>query len=144
MFRTAILLASLVASAAPAAAQERQWSLEAGDEEALLYFGVPDTDDVGISFWCRRGGKEVQILSPLTSKTDKSTVTLQLEGTRKDLTSKHVEEAGRLTLEATVPADLLPTLQAADRFTLTINGHTVTYPLITADFESFTKTCQTR
>lgn len=41
---------SLVCS--PAKAQEREWSLDASDQEAYLIFGVADSDDVGVSLWC--------------------------------------------------------------------------------------------
>ena len=33
-------------------AQEREWTLDASDQEAYLIFGVADTDDVGVSLWC--------------------------------------------------------------------------------------------
>ena len=35
-----------------ALAQERQWSLDTVNNQVFLVFGVPESDDVGLSFWC--------------------------------------------------------------------------------------------
>ena len=53
MFHRLLLTVSLIAAAtASTAAQERQWTLDASDEDAYLIFGVPESDDVGLSLWC--------------------------------------------------------------------------------------------
>ena len=35
-----------------ALAQEREWTLDASEQESYLIFGVADSDDVGLSLWC--------------------------------------------------------------------------------------------
>ena len=50
--RLPIMLATLVLGSAPSLAQERIWTLDQTDAEVYLVFGVPETDDVGVSFWC--------------------------------------------------------------------------------------------
>ena len=52
MLRSIVYLVLLGWFAVSAHAQEREWLLDAGSEEAYLIFGVPDTDDVGVSLWC--------------------------------------------------------------------------------------------
>ena len=47
------VIVMVLATGGPSA-QERQWSLDAGDQDAYLIFGVPDSDDVGVSLWCAR------------------------------------------------------------------------------------------
>lgn len=45
-------------------AQEREWLLDAADEDAFLVFGVPETDDVGVSLWCKIGSGKVKLFFP--------------------------------------------------------------------------------
>ncbi len=49
----------------PAFAQEREWLLDAVEEDVFLVFGVPDTNDVGVSFWCKIGTGVVSVFAPL-------------------------------------------------------------------------------
>ena len=62
-----ILALGLMAGAAAGAAQaqEREWSLDVSEEEAYLIFGVPDTDDVGVSLWCPVGKGVVRLYLPV-------------------------------------------------------------------------------
>ena len=53
MHRSLALLLALGLASGAAHAQERDWALDASDQEAYLIFGVSDTDDVGVSLWCR-------------------------------------------------------------------------------------------
>src|SRR5262249_43377919 len=51
-------------AATSAFAQERQWVFDTNDEDAFLTFGVPETDDVGISFWCKIQSGEARVFLP--------------------------------------------------------------------------------
>jgi hypothetical protein len=59
------LLASTIFEAIPAFAQEREWTLQTNsDDEAYMTYGVPDTEDIGLSFWCKLGSKKVNLYIP--------------------------------------------------------------------------------
>ena len=62
--RLLIILAILVLGSTLALAQERIWNLDQTDQEAYLVFGVPETDDVGVSFWCTLQSGIVKIYVP--------------------------------------------------------------------------------
>ena len=51
-------------AAATAFAQEREWTFDTNDEDAFLTFGVPETDDVGVSFWCKMQSGEARVFLP--------------------------------------------------------------------------------
>ena len=62
---TRFLLAALLAGIAlPASAQEREWIFDTGDEDAYLVFGVPESDDAGVSFGCTLQSGEIRIFLP--------------------------------------------------------------------------------
>ena len=74
MFRRLSMLFAIGLLAGAAHAQEREWMLDASDEDAYLIFGVPETDDGGISLWCRIGkgtvsGSPSAIASSATSRS---------------------------------------------------------------------------
>ena len=48
----------------PALAQERAWTLDAATEDAFLVFGVPQTEDVGFSLWCKIGSGKITMMTP--------------------------------------------------------------------------------
>ena len=64
--RPLLVLFAFSALTGAAAAQERQWTLDAGDQDAYLIFGVADSDDVGISLWCpiRQGTVTIFVPEP--------------------------------------------------------------------------------
>ena len=45
-------------------AQERVWSLDTPANQAYLIFGVPDTEDVGLSLWCEVGKGQMALYIP--------------------------------------------------------------------------------
>src|SRR5262245_33771963 len=59
--RVPILCVALIMSATAALAQERDWSWGTSDTEASVVLGVPESEDVGISFWCTQGVGEVRV-----------------------------------------------------------------------------------
>jgi hypothetical protein len=130
-------------------AQERQWSLDSTDREAFLVFGVPDTDDVGLSFWCAIGTGKVSAYLPLTAPLLKAgqhtDMKLSVDGKLFHIPATAALEGkeGRMTLEGTfrLKDKLMGVLKGADSIAVTVKNHTDTYPLADADFESLVNAC---
>jgi hypothetical protein len=149
--KSRLVLSVFLAAAAcsSASAQERQWSLDTSDEDAYLVFGVPETDDVGISFWCTMGTGEISIFVPEADpdmkpgRTVPFTMTAgktvaQLEGK----TSAN-EMAGTTSLEASVSGSqpIFEALKEADRFKVKVGKEENIYPLIDADVAGLLRLC---
>ena len=125
MFHRFLLATSLAAAfSAGAAAQERQWSLDTGDEDAYLVFGVPETDDVGISFWCAMGTGLISIFVPEADasmqpgKTVPFTMTAgeivaQLEG---QTTANEMSDTTSLEAKVSDSQPIFAAMKDADRF----------------------------
>jgi hypothetical protein len=130
-------------------AQERQWSLDSTDREAFLVFGVPDTDDVGLSFWCAIGSGKVSAYLPLKAPILKAgqhtDMKLSVDGKPFHLPATAAPEGneGRMTLEGTfhLKDKLMGVLKGADSIAVTVKNHTDTYPLADADFASLVNAC---
>src|SRR6185503_14762561 len=77
-----------------ASAQEREWSFDTGEEDAYLVFGVPQTEDVGVSFWCTIGAAEIKVFLPEAAESltaDKTaTIDFEVEG-------KHYPASGEIS-----------------------------------------------
>lgn len=135
-----------------AQAQEREWLLDAADEDAFLVFGVPETDDVGVSFWCKIGSGKVKLFFPEGSaelqpdSTADFTVTISgkthtLKGTT---TANAMTSATSVETELQIDDALLRELEQADRFAAKIGSHETTYPLVDAGLGSLFKLCRTK
>lgn len=133
-----------------ALAQEREWILDAADQDAFLVFGVPETDDVGVSLWCKLGSARVKLYFPEGSPELKPDTTafyvltvadkkFKLEGktSANDLT-------GSTSVETELYADdpLWSELDKADRFEVAIGKHQLTYPLVDAGIGNLLKLCK--
>ncbi len=132
--------------------QEREWSLDAADADAFLVFGVPETDDVGVSLWCKIGSGKVKLFFPEGSATLKPDTTADYTiiindkpQALKGSTSVN-EKTGATSIETEMTVDdpLLVALQKADRFAVTIGTHTTTFPLIDAGLENLYRLCRTK
>lgn len=135
---------SLIVLAQPALAQEREWGLDASDEDVYLLFGVPNTTDVGVSFWCKIDTGIVSLFTPLPAKqVPPKSIIVSIGAKSYDLATTPSEDENAQTLEAKlVPQDtLLSELQSAERFSLTVGNHKTVYPLIDADFANLMKLC---
>ncbi|MBI2717531.1 MAG: hypothetical protein HY245_05550 [Rhizobiales bacterium] len=151
MFKTLLLSLSLIAaSSASAAAQERQWSLDIGDSEAFLVFGVPESDDVGISFWCALHSGEVSIFvpgaGPKLKPGRRASFSISAGSRTVRLKGKTTanEAAGTTSIEAKL-ADTNPlfaALRQADRFKVRIAGTETVYPLLEADLPGLLEACK--
>lgn len=144
MFRRMIISVFTVATlAAPALAQEREWVLDVAGEDVFLAFGVPNTNDLGVSFWCKIGHDDVSLFSPLPGSESKPSLRIVIGADNFPLEVKLNDNEGSKTVEARLkPQNLiLEKLENAERFTVTVGKHKVTYPLAGADFEGLLKLC---
>jgi hypothetical protein len=131
-----------------ARAQEREWTLDATDEDVFLVFGVTGTDDVGVSFWCKRETKSVSVFSPLPKTTKApapNQLTLGIGGSSFQLTTEPAGEIEPTSAEAKlVPQQpILDKLLGAEVFSLDVAGHKATIPLVGADLAGLLKLCNT-
>jgi hypothetical protein len=147
--RLIFVFIALLAVAPIAIAQEREWTLNASDKEAFLVFGVPDTDDVGLSLWCEIGTNKLSVfVNNITGrlKQNQSTnMAIDIDGKKFSIKAKAaVDKLGRSqSLEGKVPSND-PLFKAAETGTTlktTIQNHTNTYPLIDADITGLLRTC---
>ncbi len=146
---TAIFLASISLAQAPVQAQERQWTLDATAQEAFLVFGVPETDDVGLSFWCKIGTKKMSAYMPANVAKLRvgEKTTMHITANRKTSTLPAVAALDGAKGKFTVEGQFLTTdklftnLQAADDVTIAIKNFKASYPLTDADFDGLLSAC---
>lgn len=130
--------------------------LDASEEDAYLIFGVPETDDVGVSLWCRIGKGAVNIYLPVATQLlaanqdairDKSAPITIVAGEETATFRGKADinrEADVSSLEAEI-ADahpLIAALREADRFTVKAAGSEVIFPLFNADVEGLMALCR--
>jgi hypothetical protein len=136
--------------ASSAMAQEREWSLDAADEDAFLVFGVPQTDDVGLSFWCKIGSGKISMFYPVTwtdlEEGKEREIQVNVGGQTFNLSGKSAArtEAGAASLEIEIPAqsELIASAVKNDRLTLSVDKHRGVYPLTGANFEGLLRLCR--
>jgi hypothetical protein len=127
-----------------AIAQEREWVLDAANEDVYLLFGVPNTADVGVSFWCKISTGVVSVFAPLPGDMHMpKSITMALGSATYELPTTPSDEADPKTIEAKlVPQDkILSDLETAERFSFTLGQHKAVYPLAGADFPALLKIC---
>ena len=143
------LAAFLVCAALPAWAQEREWIFDTADEDAYLVFGVPESEDAGISFGCTLQSGEIRVFVPEAGddlKPDqKVKLTIAVGGKTfayDGMTSPN-EMAATTSAEATMPATdpLFTELRKTDRFTVKTGAEENIFPLEGSDFESLVRAC---
>lgn len=147
--RLPILIATLVLGSSPSLAQERIWSLDQTDAEVYLVFGVPETDDVGVSFWCTQQSGIVRLYFPESDPTLKpgAEVNFKLEVAAKSypLIGKTAfnEESTGTSLEAELKTTdpMFAALQTANRFAVKAGSTSHVFPLGEADFPTFLDVC---
>jgi len=147
--RLPIMLATLVLGSAPSFAQERIWSLDQTDAEVYMVFGVPETDDVGVSFWCTQQSGIVRLYFPDSDPKLKpgSEVNFKLEvaGKAHPLKGKAAlnEETTGTSLEAELKTTdpVFTALQTANRFAVKAGSTSHVFPLGEADFPTFLDVC---
>lgn len=152
MRRILLLLSALAAATAPALAQEREWMLDAGDTEAYLIFGVPESDDIGVSLWCHIGKGQVNLFVPRPTAElrpyRKGSVPLKLTaGEASALFAGKVEvnpESATSSVETEIAAThpIIAAIEKADRFTVEVGKETIVFPLYAADVPDLLALCR--
>ena len=150
--RLLIMLATLVLGSAPSLAQERVWTLDQTDAEVYLVFGVPETDDVGVSFWCTQQSGIVKLYFPDSDPTLKpgAEVNFKLEVAAKTYPLKGKaafnEESTGTSLEAELKTTdaVFAVLQTANHFAVKAGSANYVFPLGEADFPTFLDACGKR
>ncbi len=133
----------------PALAQEREWSFDANEDEAFMIFGVPESDDVGVSFWCSLRSGRIRLFIPEASEkleADKSAAFDVIVGGKTFKQSGKTmpnEEAGTTSIEGEVAvADpMFSELKSASHFELKVEGEVQAFPLAGAEFDTLLKDC---
>lgn len=140
----------LTAGSSLVSAQERLWNYDQTDKDAYLVFGVPDTDDVGVSFWCELQSDKIKIFVPEADRrlpTGKKLDFDVLVGKRayhlRGLTTDN-KEAGTTSVESElrVSNPLFARLLDADRFGLKVGKARLMFPLQDADLPSLLSACR--
>ncbi len=150
MRRLILTFLAVVACPTLLLAQEREWQLDATDQDAFLVFGVPQSDDVGISFWCKLGSKKLKVMAPVIGAKLKNgatlPITLNVGGKdfalmgRSAVGAKGTQDSVEAETQAVGP--LIEALKASDRFEVKVGGHLATYPLLDADLDGLVNLCQ--
>ena len=147
--RLLILLAAVLLGSVRALGQERTWILDQTDQEVYLVFGVPETDDVGVSFWCTQRSGIVKFYLPESDPDLKLAgpvdFELEIDARKYPLKGKALvnEEAGTLSLETEfkVSDPVFPALREASHFAVTAGTSNHVFPLGEADFPAFLGAC---
>jgi hypothetical protein len=147
--RLPIMLAALMIGSAPSLAQERIWTLDQTDAEVYLVFGVPETDDVGVSFWCTQQSGIAKLYLPEAGPDFKPgmSVDVELKIAAKIYAVKGKaafnEESGGTSLESElrVSDPVFSALRAANYFAVKIGSSNHVFPLGEADFSTFLDEC---
>ena len=141
------MISTLVPSLA--SAQEREWSFDTGEEDAYLVFGVPQTDDVGVSFWCTIGAAEIKIFLPEAvsppAPSRPAKMDFEVEGKHYPANGETSanEEAGTTSVETHLESGnpFFAALLSADRFSVKVDKEKSTSRWAGADFESLIRVC---
>jgi len=144
-----LVIGLFLASSHLAQAQEREWSLDATDQEAFLLFGVPNTDDVGISFWCKIGSKIISAYMPASFAKlragETTMMNLSVDGKIFRIPAKTAQDStkGKFTVEGSFSAKdkLVESLTSGQQLSVAIKGHLASYPLNDADFPGLISAC---
>lgn len=147
--RAIVFSIALALNCTLALAQERQWSLDASEREAYLVFGVPDTDDVGLSFWCEIGNGKISIFEPLDhkllKKDKKIRIDLVLGDEKFNIVAKASAspESRSASLEALVAVDgtVMQAMAKAQIISVTALGRKSSYPMFEADVAGLLRLC---
>jgi hypothetical protein len=145
-----LLVLGLLAGSAHA--QERDWTLDASEDDAYLIFGVPESDDVGVSLWCRIGQGAINLFLPvptrlLTANTEKASPVTIAAGKetatfRGKVDYNRLASVSSVEAEITVGHPLIPALREADRFSIKAGEADIIFPLYNADIDGLLALCR--
>ena len=150
LVRLLMILAALALGPTLSLAQERVWILDQSDQEIFLVFGVPDTDDIGISFWCTQKSGIVRFYLPESVPKQKfaRTIDLKMEVASKTYPFKSKaslnEESGTLSLETELKVSdpIFSALGSANHFAVKVGSRNHVFPLGEADLPGFLDMCK--
>lgn len=150
VLRFLVLLVLLAHGPTIAEAQERQWNFDLTDQEAFLVFGVPQTDDVGVSFWCSRQSGIIKLFVPDADPNTAiaASVPFKVKVSDKLFRMKGQtsvnQEAASVSIETELKSSdpLFAELGKARRFSISVGKSSYTYPLYGADFSILLGACQ--
>jgi hypothetical protein len=152
MIRTLSTFFAFCLMAGAALAQERDWTLDTSEEDAYLIFGVPESEDVGVSLWCRIGQGVVNLYLPaptrLMPKTRDGAAPIIMTAGTEQATFRGKADVNRdstlSSIEAEMAVDhpMIAALKTADRFTIKADVTEVTFPLYNADLEGLLALCR--
>ena len=146
----ALTIALTFLLAASAVAQERQWNFDVSDTDAYLLFGVPESDDVGMSFWCGLRTGDINIIFPESDPTLPAdadvqfTITAGEETITVDGKTSANEEAGSISVETHLPESdpFWRHMLDADHFKVKVGKEELIFPLVEAELASFKLACR--
>lgn len=136
--------------AGAAFAQERQWTLDASDQDAYLIFGVPDSDDLGISLWCPIRQGTVNIFLPMIGEKMEAgteiTIILKAGDETAEIRGKTDDnlDAGVSSAEGQIEADhpVFEAMTKTDRFQVSVAKEEIILPLMEADVAGLLELCR--
>ena len=139
----------LVALNSSAFAQERQWSLDSNDQNIFLVFGVPDTDDVGLSFLCKAGHRELVVLFQINAPTLRSGMRnrLRVKASGQEftiaakVTPNQTPDSYAIEGQINLDDNIWKALTTSEDVAFTINNQTAIYPLTDANFVGLKSFC---
>ncbi len=145
---SAVALCGLLST--PVLAQERQWTLASIDKQAFLIFGVPNSEDVGFSFWCETGKGQMTAFVPerqIPLKVGaKVSMLVSVDGKQQTLRGIVAKDAasGQITVEGkfSLKDILISRLQGGQSLSVSVKGHTHTFPFGGADFAGLLSACK--
>jgi hypothetical protein len=135
----------------PAYAQEREWSIDTnGENEAYMTYGVPETEDIGLSLWCKIGGKNLNLYVPQsgwqTGTTKFVDVKIVAEPAQVNIKGKLQDDPTRdsASVEAMLElaSPLVTALQDAQHIDIDTGKHKIVTPLYDAPVSSLLRMCK--
>jgi hypothetical protein len=150
MRAAALSFLTLIALSNSGSAQERIWQTDITESEAYLVFGVPETDDVGVSFWCSLKQGTIKVFLPragvdLQPDTEAEMV-IAIAGRNYSFKGKTApnEMDSDTSIEGELAADapVFDALLTADRFSVIVSKSTAVFPLADADLKGLLTVCR--
>jgi hypothetical protein len=145
-----ILVLALLAST-PATAQEREWSLDTNnDSEVFMTYGVPQTDDVGVSLWCKIGSGKLRLFVPKSGWPQKKSpkrlkIKVKAGSVTQNLQAKLETDvaSNSLSIEAEMKLKdpIVQAMTTSQHLDINTGRKMVIVPMFNAEMESLLKIC---
>jgi hypothetical protein len=141
----------LVGLSLPVQAQEREWSIDTnGENEAYMTYGVPETEDIGLSLWCKIGSKNLNLYVPQsgwqTGTAKFVDVKIAADPVQINIKGKLQEDPTRdsASVEAKIElaSPLVTALPDAQHIDIDTGKHKIITPLYDAPVSSLLRMCK--